>query len=205
MASTGPTQLDSVTETSAPQEITNVPSRQTNEAPLSSTPLEMTTLESKPDATTGTPTNASSTMKENEPTSQPTAYQAATSDPLVKTPTTASAGPGTLDRKVSTAIGPSSDQPIPIAKDTETTGPSLMITLLLTSGARHPFKLDSKYLNKRNVKVADNDPFNLSVYTLKELILREWRDGMLNIPLCVNTAHMSQNGNKNRRVRAPFD
>ena len=205
MASTGPTQLDSATETSAPQEITNLPNRQSTEAPLSSTPLEMTTLQSKIDATTGTPTNASSTMKENEPTSQPTAYQAATSDPLAQTSTTASAGPGTLDRKVSTAIGPSSDQPIPIAKDTETTGPTLMITLLLTSGARHPFKLDSKYLNKRNVKVADNDPFNLSVYTLKELILREWRDGMLSILLRINIAHMSQNGNRNRRVPAPFD
>jgi Ubiquitin-2 like Rad60 SUMO-like len=51
-----------------------------------------------------------------------------------------------------------------------------MITLLLTSGARHPFKLDAKYLSKRNVEVPGNDPFNLSVYKLKELILREWRE-----------------------------
>ncbi len=51
-----------------------------------------------------------------------------------------------------------------------------MMTLLLTSGARHPFKLDTKYLQKRNVDVQGNDPFNLSVYKLKELILREWRD-----------------------------
>ena len=54
--------------------------------------------------------------------------------------------------------------------------PTLSITLLLTSGARHPFKLDNKYLAKRNVVVEDNDPFNLSVYELKELILREWRE-----------------------------
>jgi len=47
---------------------------------------------------------------------------------------------------------------------------------LLTSGARHPFKLDAKYLQKRNVDVQGNDPFNLSVYKLKELILREWRE-----------------------------
>jgi len=51
-----------------------------------------------------------------------------------------------------------------------------MITLLLTTGARHPFKMDTKYLSKRNVEVVGNDPFNLSVYKLKELILREWRD-----------------------------
>lgn len=62
------------------------------------------------------------------------------------------------------------------AKDEEDAGPSLMITLLLTSGARHPFKLDRKYLQKRNVEVPNNDPFELSVYKLKELILREWRD-----------------------------
>jgi hypothetical protein len=48
----------------------------------------------------------------------------------------------------------------------------------LTTGARHPFKLDPKYLAKRNVQAAGNDPFNLSVYKLKELILREWRDGI---------------------------
>lgn len=52
-----------------------------------------------------------------------------------------------------------------------------MMTLLLTNGARHPFKLDGKYLNRRNVEVQGNDPFNLSVYQLKELILREWREG----------------------------
>lgn len=66
---------------------------------------------------------------------------------------------------------------MPIPKD-ESTGPTLMITLLLTTGARHPFKIDPKYLSKRNVDVQESDPFNLSVYKLKELILREWRDGM---------------------------
>jgi len=73
------------------------------------------------------------------------------------------------------AIGPSSDSPVVPAKD-EGVGPTLLITLLLTSGARHPFKLDSRYLHKRNVEVPGNDPFNLSVYKLKELILREWRE-----------------------------
>lgn len=59
----------------------------------------------------------------------------------------------------------------------EDTGPSLVITLLLTSGSRHPFKIDGKYLRKQSVKVENNDPFNMSVYTLKELIWREWRPG----------------------------
>jgi hypothetical protein len=61
-------------------------------------------------------------------------------------------------------------------------GPVLVITLLLTSGARHPYKIDEKYLTKRNVNVpgvtegGKKDPLSISVYTLKELILREWRD-----------------------------
>ena len=50
-----------------------------------------------------------------------------------------------------------------------------MITLLLLSGARHPFHLDAAYLTKRSVQVSGNNPFNLSVYKVKELILREWR------------------------------
>ncbi|RMZ84765.1 hypothetical protein DV737_g1036, partial [Chaetothyriales sp. CBS 132003] len=65
---------------------------------------------------------------------------------------------------------------VPLKDDAVAKGPTLVITLLLTSGARHPFKLDGKYLHKRNVEVEENNPYNLSVYKLKELILREWRD-----------------------------
>jgi hypothetical protein len=65
----------------------------------------------------------------------------------------------------------------PDAKE-EDQGPSLVITLLLTSGSRHPFKIDGKYLRKRSVNVENYDPFAMSVYTLKELIWREWRQGM---------------------------
>jgi hypothetical protein len=91
-------------------------------------------------------------------------------------PPPAVADPQAVTRTFSTAIGPSSDSPVVPAKDVEVTGPVLVVTLLLTSGARHPFRLDAKYLAKRNVEVADTDPFNLSVYKLKELILREWRE-----------------------------
>lgn len=79
--------------------------------------------------------------------------------------------------KTAPAIGPSSDTPTPLPKISETTGPQLMITLLLINGARHPYKIDEKYLKKRNVSVEDNNPINLSTYTLKELIWREWREG----------------------------
>jgi hypothetical protein len=49
--------------------------------------------------------------------------------------------------------------------------------LLLTSGARHPYKIEEKYLKKRNINVENMDPYNISVYTLKELIWRDWREG----------------------------
>lgn len=61
-------------------------------------------------------------------------------------------------------------------------GPVCVITLLVTSGKKHPYKIDEKYLTKRNVDIPGitesgrKDPFSISVYTLKELILREWRD-----------------------------
>ncbi|CAK7239473.1 MAG: hypothetical protein STHCBS139747_000904 [Sporothrix thermara] len=74
------------------------------------------------------------------------------------------------------------DEIAPVAA--ATTGGALMcnITLLLPTGNRHPFKIDDRYLNKRGVEVPEltdaglKDPFSISVYKLKELILREWRE-----------------------------
>lgn len=79
--------------------------------------------------------------------------------------------------KTAPPIGPSSDTPTILPKHSDITGPQLIITLLLTNGARHPYKIDEKYLRKRSVSVEDNNPINLSTYTLKELIWREWREG----------------------------
>lgn len=84
------------------------------------------------------------------------------------------------------AIGPTD----PVSHESNPTPehPVCNITLLLPSGARHPYKLDEKYLTKRNVDVpgftdaGKKDPFSISVYTLKELILREWRDEWDNKP-----------------------
>lgn len=74
----------------------------------------------------------------------------------------------------------SSDQSEDISgKEVEDVGPSLVITLLLTTGSRHPFTIDAKYLRKQSVQVENDDPFAMSVYTLKELIWREWRSGEL--------------------------
>ncbi|KAK1751993.1 hypothetical protein QBC47DRAFT_63731 [Echria macrotheca] len=78
----------------------------------------------------------------------------------------------------SLSIGPSDPQPNATGQDPLV----CTITLLLPTGARHPYKIDEKYLAKRNVEVPDvtdsgkKDPFSISVYKLKELILREWRE-----------------------------
>ncbi|KAF2189814.1 ubiquitin-like protein [Zopfia rhizophila CBS 207.26] len=82
--------------------------------------------------------------------------------------------PANLDRTESEAIGPSTDTPA--AKPDTSNGPVVVITLLLTTGARHPYKIDEKYLKKRNVNIESMDPYNISVYTLKELIWRDWRE-----------------------------
>ena len=80
--------------------------------------------------------------------------------------------------KTAPAIGPATDKPTPLPKAADTDGPVLFITLLLSStGARHPYRLDEKYLRKRNVAVDGNNPINISLYKLKELILRDWREG----------------------------
>ncbi|KAI1089115.1 hypothetical protein F5B19DRAFT_495752 [Rostrohypoxylon terebratum] len=69
----------------------------------------------------------------------------------------------------------------PVTTTAEGSDLAVDIMLLLTSGARHPFRIDEKYLSKRNVTVTGKtedgkmDPFSITVYTLKELILRDWR------------------------------
>lgn len=93
------------------------------------------------------------------------------------TPNATSPPPLTRER-TAPAIGPATDKPTPVPNESEIEGPVLFITLLLSStGARHPYKLDEKYLRKRNVSVEGNNPINISLYKLKELILRDWREG----------------------------
>lgn len=78
------------------------------------------------------------------------------------------------------AIG-SAEEEIKAAGSGGADGPVCNITLLLASGGRHPYKIDAKYLSRRHVAMPDMDesgnpdPFSISIYTLKELILREWR------------------------------
>lgn len=157
----------------------DIPARTQEDVP-SATPVEMDRLKraSTEDATAerlGSDASIGSGRFPRGPvrTDTTTALQQAQHPPTPPPPMPSSAE---MERTLSTAIGPSSDQPLTLPKDLDTTGPTLMITLLLTNGARHPFRLDGKYLTKRNVQAQGNDPYNLSVYKLKELILREWRE-----------------------------
>jgi hypothetical protein len=109
--------------------------------------------------------------------STPHVAETSTSDdaPVAASPSAKPAPPAALNRAETEAIGPSTDTPA--ANPDNTNGPVLVIMLLLTSGARHPYKIEEKYLKKRNINVENMDPYNISVYTLKELIWRDWREG----------------------------
>lgn len=72
-------------------------------------------------------------------------------------------------------------------KEPEDSGPSLTIVLLLISGTRYPIKIDSNYLRKRDITVDNNDPFAMSVYTLKELIWRSWQEGRIVMKIMVHS------------------
>lgn len=94
-------------------------------------------------------------------------------------PTAAASQPAApLTRTESAALGPATDAPI--AHPTPSPpGTTLNISLMLTTGARHPYKIDEKYLSSRKVSAYAHDgtfdPRLLSGYQLKELIWTDWR------------------------------
>ena len=154
--------------------------------PISSTPIEMSEMSKDPIGPTSIPggTDLGPQIVSNE--AAPTSQTQPSQPPLQPILTTASkpeplqnTTPPPLTREMTRpAIGPATDKPSPLPpKETEIEGPWLYITLLLTTGARHPFRLDQRYLKKRNVEVEGNNPINMSFYKLKELILRDWREG----------------------------
>lgn len=74
-------------------------------------------------------------------------------------------------------LGP--DGAAPANAATESSEPILHITLMLTTGARHPYTISSKYLASRKVTATNEagvfDPREISAYKLKELIWTDWR------------------------------
>ncbi|KJZ68901.1 hypothetical protein HIM_11708 [Hirsutella minnesotensis 3608] len=94
----------------------------------------------------------------------------------------APAQPSKQRRDSIAAIGLAQDDVRATAPDATDGGPVCNITLLLSSGSRHPYNIDARNPTLRNVVMPDEteaghaDPFSISVYTLKELLLREWRN-----------------------------
>lgn len=127
-------------------------------------------------ASTPEPAATKTTAQLPEPASldTPTPHAQPSEDPSSATRASKSAPPADLSRGETEAIGPSTDTPAAIPDHSN--GPVVVIMLLLTTGARHPYKIDAKYLKKRNVDIEAMDPYNISVYTLKELIWRDWRE-----------------------------
>jgi hypothetical protein len=167
--------------------------------PLSSTPVELTKFDGPPapdnvplqtissSPPPQSPEVSDTPLEGQEPNLNDTASHPSSKPSAPESLTNASANPSeiptstpayTLTRqKTAPAIGPSIEKPTPLPQESEIIGPILLITLLLTNGARHPYRIDEKYLKKRNVNVDGNNPVNMSTYTLKELIWREWREG----------------------------
>jgi len=72
------------------------------------------------------------------------------------------------------AIGQATDAPIePVTNDPTAVN---IVLIIPATGKRHTYKIDKSYLDRRQVTVEEGDPFNLTVYGMKELILRDWKD-----------------------------
>lgn len=76
-------------------------------------------------------------------------------------------------------IGPATEGSAPAGISSAPAGSQLVIMLLLpATDTRHPYVIDQAYLERRNVEIEGSDPTSINVYTLKELIMRDWRTGM---------------------------
>jgi len=84
--------------------------------------------------------------------------------------------PAPMTRKQTEALGPATEGAI---GSPTSTGSILSINLMLTTGQRHPYRIDEKYLKSRNTEATSSDgtfdPLALSGYKLKELIWTDWR------------------------------
>jgi hypothetical protein len=71
----------------------------------------------------------------------------------------------------------------PISPTTSTQS-IVRISLLLTTGSRHPMTITRNYLKKRSVVPEDGDTYSITVYQLKQLIWNDWRSGMYDLITC---------------------
>lgn len=95
-----------------------------------------------------------------------------------------SSAPLSLDSNTGETAATDEGQPLTgtVSPSTDVANPVCNIMLLLTSGARHGYRVDERYLSKRQMTIpgvtesGKKDPYSINVITLKELILKEWRE-----------------------------
>jgi hypothetical protein len=183
MASVGANQPSTAAQ-SSPQQTAAGSRTENPQEELSSSPVEMRTLPSSGVASAATSNTAQPSPSVPTGLSEIAVPHTSETIPahsqIAATPAAQPAPPAPLNRAETEAIGPSTDTPAAVPDSSD--GPVLVIMLLLPStGARHPYKIDGRYLKKRNVTVDDMDPYNINVYTLKELIWRDWREGKFSL------------------------
>jgi hypothetical protein len=181
-----PKQTAPVTDES---EITTIPA---GEAAAQATPSETARHDETPANTTTDPTMPATTTHQQTAPPDPTIHElptessprptqdAITTTHLQLPPPTTDLSSLNSPPPQETGLGPAIDAPITPSSSTSNS-PLLSITLMLTTGARHPYKLDEKYLRSRKVtttfdpSTGEFDPRLLSGYQLKELIWIDWR------------------------------
>ncbi|KAI7566230.1 hypothetical protein KC317_g5814 [Hortaea werneckii] len=175
-------------EPAAPTAQSPTPATADHHPPSTTTPpVEMDALPTNEQAKTPEPQHteqSAATASSSPPAPQPSHPDSTQPDTAATpAPTTPPSEPSqdrpTHTRKPSEALGPATETPI-TSPPTTSTGPVLLITLMLTTGQRHPYKIDEKYLANRNTTTTktgeDFDPLSLSGYKLKELIWTDWRN-----------------------------
>jgi hypothetical protein len=190
MASAGANQPSAAAQSSSPQQAAVGARAEGTQDALSSTPVEMETLPppgagpaaantpvQAPEMATATTTTTTGPAEITVPHTAEKIPAQSSQTAAAAAAAAATAPPANLSRTETEAIGPSTDTPAAVPDSSN--GPVVVIMLLLPStGARHPYKIDERYLKKRNVHPENMDAYNITVYTLKELIWRDWREGL---------------------------
>jgi hypothetical protein len=125
------------------------------------------------------PTTTGASLSTPEATTTTTAQPQTLPAAVVAEPTLQTTSPPHPDlnrsQTAELALGPDGEP----APSTDPSTPTLRITLMLTTGARHAYTISQKYLASRKVSALDAsgnfDPREMSGYKLKELIWTDWR------------------------------
>lgn len=160
-----------------PAEDTTATAPESQQASRSShAPTETTAVEGNP-VTTADATVAAEALAANPavaPTQPPPPSSVASHQPA----TTATIAPTDTAAAAAVVYTPLKDMKTASSPIEPTVAP-LSITLLLISGVRHQFVMDEAYLTRHSVKTgkeALKDPFEMSVWQLKECIWKDWKE-----------------------------